>query len=963
MKTLHVIYGSFLLLAASVAPTEYTPQAAAANNLPAAPPTRAWPHELSDAKPDARVVWGKLDNGLRYALLPTKSAPTRASLRMVVLAGSGMEDDDQQGMAHFLEHMAFNGTKNFPNGETFEYFQRLGMAFGAHTNAVTEIDNTIYHLELPRANEELTTDGLRLFRDFLDGMTLGAEEIERERGVILNEQLARNTPGYRWAVGTLRKALDGTKYENRMPLGTAESVRRLKRSRFVDFYETWYTPARTVIVAVGDFDTAMVERALRKQFADAKARRGEAEDPDRGYHTAGDRTTARFTSIPDAAVATIVLSSVEPGRRRTQTKADLGMELQDLLVERMFDKRLAKLVDAPNSPLQQAGLGNERLYNLVARNYLSATCRPENWEAVVATLEQERRRALTHGFTAGELEAAKSDLQGLLEAIIAQAETRQPATLADELVKDVLGQGIFMHPADLAPLAAEYLPNVRTSDCDARFRKHWDTKDLEVSVSGNVVIPNRPEEKILAAFAASQAKPIAAPQDDAVKAFSAAAIGPAGMIVRRNEIPDLGIVQAEFANGVRVNIKPTPFEKSRAQIYVRFGGGLLELPVDKPGLKQLAGEVFIAGGLKNLSFNELNRQISGKFVTVAFNVGDDAFELGGSCLSSSFDLQMQLITAYLTAPGYRPETLRQFHDSMDNIYDQATHSAEGVLAYEGNALLRSGDPRFTLPTKSEVRKLTLADVETCLAAPLAKGYLEVTVVGDVETDAVLKSLSTTLGALPPREKSKPRYASARKLTFPAGMKAKVLPFESPLPRAVSAVCWPTAGAADVSMYRRLSVLRQILQDRLRVKVREELGATYTPSVVYYATDAFPEFGYFAAQLVVDEAAVPQIGPLVRNVAADLAGGTIGDDEFTRAIKPMIDGIDAMRRDNGYWLNAIGDSQERPASLAEIRSRDSEYRAITKGDVAKLAQRYLNADAAVILSALPRRSNETAHQAK
>ena len=268
-----------------------------------------------------------------------------------------------------------------------------------------------------------------------------------------------------------------------------------------------------------------------------------------------------------------------------------------------------------------------------------------------------------------------------------------------------------------------------------------------------------------------------------------------------------------------------------------------------------------------------------------------------------------------------------------------------------------------LPKKSVLRRLTLRDLESWLAEPLAKGDLEVTVVGDVEADAVLKSLSTTLGALPTRAQEKPKFAAVRKLAFPAASKAKTLIFESNMPRAVSAVCWPTAGAADVSTYRRLSVLRQILNDRLRVKVREELGATYTPSVVYYAVDAFPDFGYFAAQLVVDSAAVPQIGPLVKKVAAELATGPIGNDEFTRAIKPIIDGLDALRRDNNYWLYAIADSQERPTVLADIRSRDAEYRAITKSEVAALAKRYLNAADAVLLSAVPSRSNEAAHQAK
>ncbi len=183
---------------------------------------RAWPHELSDIKPDARVTWGKLENGLRYAIMPTKTAPTRGSLRMFLQVGSAMEADDQQGMAHFVEHMAFNGTKHFPAGETLEYFQRLGMSFGAHTNASTQIDHTVYQLELPRANEKLTSDGLKLFRDFLDGMLLDAKEIDKERGVVLSEQIARNTPTYRNACSTA----SSRRRNGRRPACAARSTRR-----------------------------------------------------------------------------------------------------------------------------------------------------------------------------------------------------------------------------------------------------------------------------------------------------------------------------------------------------------------------------------------------------------------------------------------------------------------------------------------------------------------------------------------------------------------------------------------------------------------------------------------------------------------------------------------------------------------------------------------------------------------
>src|SRR5262245_16308938 len=217
----------------------------------------AWPHETSDLKPNPAAIWGKLDNGLRYVILPTKSLPTRASLNLYLDVGSLMEADDQQGMAHFLEHLAFCGTRHFPAGQTIEYFQRLGMKFGAHTNARTEFDKTVYQLELPRANEELIGDGLRLFRDFLDGMLLDKKEIERERGVILSEILDRGSTDFRALVAKLEFTQPHALLAARLPVGRPATVRALSRERFVDFYETWYTPGRAVVVATGDFDVKM----------------------------------------------------------------------------------------------------------------------------------------------------------------------------------------------------------------------------------------------------------------------------------------------------------------------------------------------------------------------------------------------------------------------------------------------------------------------------------------------------------------------------------------------------------------------------------------------------------------------------------------------------------------------------------------------------------------------------------
>jgi len=914
---------------------------------------RPWNHELSDLKPDPRAVFGKLDNGLRYVIMPSKAAPARASMRMLVLAGSGMEEDDQQGVAHFLEHMAFNGTKHFPAGETFEYFQRLGMAFGAHTNALTQVDHTVYHLELPRANEELTGDGLKLFRDFLDGMLLDAKEIEKERGVVLSEQLARNTPVYRSAVGILKSSLAGTKAAERMPMGKSEIVRTAPRKRFVDFYETWYTPGRTIIVAVGDFDPAMVERGIRTHFADARARHGEAADVSMGKLQTGGRPAARYAPVPDAGATTVSISRATPVSPEIENEARQRTDIVDALVDRMFNKRLQRLTEMKDTLILGAAMADERLYNLADREHISARCRPENWSTMVGVLEQEMRRANLHGFTDAELAAAKTHLATIFQLYVEQEDMRQPSDLADEIVKSINERSVFAHPIDIKPLVCDFLPNVSKADCNARFRLHWDAKDLEISVTGDADLKNDAAERILEAFASSARRSVDATVDAETKEFAYTDFGPAGEIVKRREQEDLGVVQAVFANNVRVNIKSTPLEKNQVRTIIRFGGGMLELPEGKPGLQHFADAAFISGGLKKLTLNELNRKLEGKYTSVMFGVGDDAFNLSGGCITPSLELQLQLCAAYLTEPAYRPETEREFFSAMDGLRAQRDHTLEGTMRYDGAAFLRSEDPRYTLPSQEALHRLKLSDVEAFLAKPLAEGFMEVTIVGDVEPGAALKLVAKTIGALPKRAESKPDFAAARQMKFPTGVKSKQFQYATDTARAVTTICWPVPGARNTDLNRRLFVLKLVLADRLRLKLREELGAAYSPEVLYFSNDAYPDYGFIAAQLLVEPAALAQVGDVVTDVAAELAAGSISDDEFSRALNPMIGQIDAQRRDNGYWLGAICDCQERPEVLDMIRSKKQGYSTMPKADVEKLAKQYLSRDGSTTVIVAPK----------
>ena len=246
----------------------------------------------------------------------------------------------------------------------------------------------------------------------------------------------------------------------------------------------------------------------------------------------------------------------------------------------------------------------------------------------------------------------------------------------------------------------------------------------------------------------------------------------------------------------------------------------------------------------------------------------------------TLELQLQLATAYLTAPAFRPEARTQFLQNLEALYTVLEHSAAGVMATQANAFLHSDDSRFRMPPREAMQQLSIDDLKAWMAAPLKSGYMEVTIVGDVDVDQTLSLVAKTIGTLPQRDASKPAFAKRREIKFPVTPKVKEFTFASDTPRAVSVVCWPTTGSRDVAQSHRLEILSSIIWDRLRVKVREELGATYTPSMASNTSETFPDYGVLQSELEVEPVRLADVNKLVANIGNDLATHGISDDEFT-----------------------------------------------------------------------------------
>lgn len=920
--------------------------------LPAATQAEVWPHEVSDLKPDDKAVFGRLENGLRYIIYPNKfPVAGRASVRLYVDAGSLMEEDDQQGMAHFLEHMAFNGSKRFAAGTMVERFQRLGMGFGADTNAHTSFKETVYKLELPRVDEKMFTEAFELFRDDLDGMLLGQEEIDKERGVILSEKLARDSVETRIMEAGYKFALPDSLIPFRMPIGLDETLKKMARPRFVDFYEKWYTPKRAVVVVVGDVDIPMVEKLIKANFNDSKSRRGDSEDPNLGKLTKGRGAVAMLHTEMEAAAVEISIEAPRDASKAHDSAAKRREKMIRTLADNMLNQRFSELAKAENSPVIEAQAYNFEMFKFFENNGVYAKCKPEQWKAALSLAEQELRRAVQHGFTEAEFAEATSSALKSVRLRAEQQDTRKNSELADAFVRQLGNDQVITDPdADLKRVTAD-LAGITAKDCHEALKEVWNTKDVQVFLGGNLKLDNA-SETILAAYRESQKQEVAAPQQEKAMEFAYTSFGDAGKIASRNEVKDLEITQAVFANQVRANIKKTEFEKNGVRIMVTFGGGKLEAPADKPGLITFAKSVFPLAGLEKHSVDDLRRIFASKTVSMEFSVGDDSFVLAGRTTPQDFEAQCQRLCANISAPGWREEAERQFKKNLDALYTAIDHTDEGVMQDQVEAFTHGNDPRFGYPERKVMDQRSLAELKAWLTPALQKGYMEISIVGDIDADKALEVIGRTFGALPLREDKKPELAEARKVMFPKDVRDKDFSFVSEITRSWALAYWPTDDMMDIRRTRRLILLGQILDDRLRLKIREELGETYSPMAHHLANDTFTDYGYMFAAATLKPDQVAKVKPMFIEIGANLEKG-ITDDEFERAREPQIQQIIQTRRDNRYWLTRVlVNCQAQPYRLEWSRSLVDDFSSIKKQDLEILAKQYLGSDRVLTVGLVP-----------
>ena len=916
------------------------------------PPVEDWPQAHSDLPADPRIQFGTLPNGMRYAIMRNATPKAEVSIRFRIGAGSLMESDSQQGLAHMVEHMSFRGTTHVPQSEEWKGLQRLGMAMGADVSAFTSDTQTFFQFDLPNAAVSTLDTGLMRLRETASEILLRPSALEAERGTVLSEMRIRDTPGLRTSRAELAFFYRSQPIATHLPIGTLDNIEHAPASALRTFYRAFYRPERATLIVVGDVDPKLVEARIRAHFADWTGVGPPGPSPVLGPpQTRGLETRL----IVDPALSrAIAVGWVAPYDDSPEPRATLRRNLIENIGLEVVNHRFQRMASRPDRPFLAAGLSRQNQARSARMVMLSVDIDPAHWNSALTAADVVRRQALEFGVRQEEVDREVAAYRAEYKAGADGAATRPTPGLAGALLGSADNNSIFTRPEDNLDLVNKITEGLTAAEVTDALRAMFKASGPLVFIASPITIDGG-EDAVTGAFKDAESRPISPPVADAGIAWPYASFGPPGQVAERRDVEDLGVTFVRFANAVRLTVKPTKFSADQVLVQATIGQGLLDLPTDRGTARwALDSGAFVLGGLKTISYDDMQQVLSSKVYGVGFSTRDDGFLLSGGATPGDLDTQLQVLAAYVTAPGWRPEAYDRVRAASAPQLNNLAVSPGGVMSRDIGMLLHGGDPRWATVTPLDLAFTRPAEVSAVLAGPLANGPIELTIVGDVTVERAIAAVAATFGALPQRPDPTPPTPAALQVHFPAPTATPVLRHHKGRPdQAMAVVAWPAPDFySGPQRSRDMRILEQIIQARLFEQLRIAQGASYVPETTLETSTVFPGYGYVEASAEVPPDKIGLFFDIVGRITADLKTREVSADELDRAKAPRVDLFTKSQQTNGYWLTVLTGAQADPRKLDVIRSTIPDLKQVTAAGVRLAAQSVLVDEHAWKMQILP-----------
>ncbi|HEX4999522.1 MAG TPA: insulinase family protein [Terriglobia bacterium] len=886
------------------------------------------------------ILTETLPNGLRYYVRGNARPNKRAELRLVVKAGSVLEDDDQQGLAHFVEHMAFNGTMHFPGEEVVRFLQSIGMRFGADVNAGTSFDETTYMLTVPTDDPAVLDRSFQILEDWAHNVTFDSEEIEKERGVVLEEWRLRRSAGSRLQEKEFPILLKGSRYADRLPIGKPEIIQTFKPETLKRFYRDWYRPDLMAVVAVGDFNVSAVEAMIKAHFGPIPAPKPARKRPvyDVPNHSG---TLYIVTADKELTGTSVELDNLMAARKEGST-GNYRAQIVDTLFTSMLSDRFAQIAQAPDAPIIQAGVDRAAF---IARTKNTATLFAEvknnQIEESLGVLVTEAERVRKFGFTQSELDRAKQGIQRSYERMLTQRDDRSSASHAAEYIRNYLTNE-SLPGADLEfALHQRFLPEIQLKEVNA-VAKDWFGSANNRFVT--VRVPDKPDQKtptagrLAEAIKTASAAPITAYVDTAANLTLMDSKPKAGTIVKTTE-REPGITEWELSNGARVVLKPTRLKNDEIMFRaMSWGGTSLASDADYIPASTAAGLVS-AGGLGKLNAIDLNRALTGKVATASPFINELQQGLTGGSSPKDLETMFQLINLTFTAPrGDAAAFQTQVAQAKSALANQ-TASPNFALSKTLTDTLYQGHLRRQVTTTETVDKWNLEKSLAFYKERFADaGSFTFFFVGDFDLATIRPLVETYLAGLP---------ATGRHETWKdVGVRAPKGVIEKSLEKGIeprSQVVIVFTGPFQFDQTHRIAIesMADALDDRLRESIREELGGTYSVSAgASYSRLPIEEYR-FTIQFACDPARVDELTKRVYAEIEKLKTDGITEREISSERETLLRSFETDSRQNSYLLNQIANRYRDGQDPAGYLAYPDDYRKLDAAAIQQAAKTYLD----------------------
>jgi zinc protease len=935
-----------ILLAASLPRTAWC--------APPSPSSTARAVSLQDTlRLDARVRTGVLPNGLRYFIRANHKPEARVALRLAVNVGSTAETDDQRGLAHFNEHMNFNGSAHFKPDELVAYLQSIGLRFGADANAYTSFDETVYSLDVPTDRDSLLDRGVTALSDFAGRATLTDREIDKERGVVLEEWRLGLGSGERIQRQQLPVVFHGSRYADRLPIGLPEVIEKAPHDRLRAFYHDWYTPDHMAVIAVGDIDPAKMEALIREHFGDLK-RPAQARPAPVFDIPPHEETLVAIATDPEATGSSVTLGFKSP-HEVTATVGDYRRDLVRNLYFSMLNERFDEIAHRANPPFLDAGAGGGMLGRTDDMWELEATVKDGGIENGLAALLEETARVRTHGFLPIELERAKERARARWERIYAERDKSESGGFAREYVS-------YFLTAEPAPgIETEYaivnsvLDGISLAELNAVPAQLMrpDSRVVLVTAPSKSRVP---DEATVRSVIDREAKANPAAWVDSTGGKQLMAKRPApGSVKSRRAVPEIGATVVTLSNGVQVWLKPTSFKADEIVFSATSLGGESLADSADYSVASLAGSVINDAGVGGFTSTELDKVLAGRIARVGVSYADYTQGISGSTRPQDLETALQLTYLTFTQPTRDPDGFAALQKRMVEFLKDRENNPQAAFADTVVAVNEGGLYLDRVPTVAQVEAVTLDQVLAFHKQRFGNAAdFTFAFAGNFQVDAIVPLLERYLGSLPSRGKPTSHFAP-RFPRYPTGNRT-VQVHRGLEPKSSTRITYFTTGAPieELDMHRARACA-SILTDHLRQTLRELMGGTYSAGASYSTLAPVPGYSTMTVAFGSDPARVDTLVQAAMSEIQKLRdeGPSAADLQKDKEIERRE--LDVALQQNGVWTGSILTSLQFGIDPRRIAHRRERIELLTTGNLRDTFRKYFPPNRRTVISLLPEAS--------